>query len=237
MEVKTISVAMATYQGERFIREQIDSILTQLGEGDELIISDDGSRDRTRSIIQDYQRTDSRVILVDGPCQGIVKNFENAIRHAHNERIFLADQDDVWAPDKVKTVMACFEQTDAVLVMHDACVVDEQLKEVEPSFFRLRRSRTGLVNNLIKNSYIGCCMAFNAQLVPDILPFPQKIPMHDQWIGLMAERVGRVELLDKPLLQYRRHGTNQSSMDHGSLRQMLTNRVRMIRALLRKKAR
>lgn len=230
----TVSVAMATCNGMVYIQKQVNSILSQLAETDELVISDDGSTDGTREWLDDLALRDERVRVLDGPRQGVIRNFETAVAACKGEWIFLADQDDEWMPDKREAVLACAAETDAVLVMHDARVVDKRGAVLADSFFALRGSRTGFVKNLWKNSYIGCCIAFSRQLLPHILPFPDGIPMHDQWIGLQAERHGGVVLLDRPLLNYCRHGDNATAMTHGSLVQMLRSRTAMVAAFLRK---
>ena len=230
----TVSVAMATYNGIAYISKQIESVLSQLDKTDELVVSDDGSTDGTREWLDALASRDARVKVLDGPRQGVIKNFETAVTACKGEWVFLADQDDEWMPDKREAVLNYAAQTGASLVMHDACVVDEHGAVLHDSFFALRGSRTGLIKNLWKNSYIGCCMAFSHRLLPYILPFPDGIPMHDQWIGLQAERHGGAALLDKPLLKYCRHGDNATAMTHGSFLQMLRSRIAMTGALLRK---
>ncbi len=231
----TVSVAMASFNGIAHIQEQIETILCQLQDGDELVVSDDGSTDGTREWLDALARQDARVRVLDGPRQGVIRNFEAAIGACKGEWIFLADQDDVWMPDKREEVCRCATQTGAVLVMHDARVVDAQRQLLHPSFFALRVCRTGFVQNLLKNSYIGCCIAFSRQLLPYILPFENGIPMHDQWIGMQAERHGGVALLEKPLLEYRRHEDNATAMMHGSFWQMLRARAGMLVALMKRR--
>lgn len=231
----TVSVAMASFNGMGYIERQIASILCQLSAGDELVVSDDGSTDGTREWLDALCLQDHRVRVLDGPQNGVIRNFEHAIGACKGEWIFLADQDDVWMPDKCQAVLACAAQTGAVLVMHDARVVDGDGRVLHESFFAFRRTRTGWLHNLWKNGYIGCCMAFSRQLLPYILPFERGIPMHDQWIGMQAERHGGTALLAKPLLDYHRHGDNATAMTHGSVWNMVRSRLRMLRALLKKR--
>ena len=154
------SVAMTTMNGERYLGEQLGSILVQLEEGDELVISDDGSTDGTTALLKDLSERDPRVRLIEGPRQGIIANYEHVIRACRGDVIFLSDQDDVWAEDKVKKVTDALEETGASLVMHDARVMNEDLTEVlYPSFFAFRGCRSGFFASLLKNRYIGCCMA------------------------------------------------------------------------------
>ncbi|MCR4615109.1 MAG: glycosyltransferase family 2 protein [Clostridiales bacterium] len=205
MNGKKISVALAAYKGEKYLSRQLDSILPQLGGGDEIIISDDLPGGETQKISEFYADADRRVKYTEGPGRGVIKNFENAIIHCTGDYIFLCDQDDVWLPQKVQRVT---EKLDggALAVLHDAQIGDEDLNITENSFFKAHGTKPGVTANIIRNSYIGCCMAFDARLKEYILPFPDDLPMHDQWIGLIASVKGRVEMIDEPLIIYRRHG-------------------------------
>ena len=228
----SVSVAMAAYNGQAYIKEQIESILKQLKENDELIISLDKSSDQSEKIIRSFN--DARIQLIPGPNQGVVSNFENAIKHTSNDIIFLSDQDDIWLDNKVERVLSSFDEHTQV-VLHDCKVVDQDLNEIESSFFQLRNSQLGIRKNLIKNSYMGACMAFRKELKEYILPFPKDIPMHDQWIGLMGETIGNNKLLNEVLLLYRRHGNNETQLNHSSVVNMVRWRIQMIRALRRRK--
>lgn len=229
--MKNISVVMAAYNGEKYIRTQIESILTQLSDDDELIVSLDTSTDKTEEIIRSF--SDPRIQLIQGPNQGVVSNFEHAINQAKNEIIFLSDQDDVWMSNKVDTVLSFFDE-DTMVVLHDCQIVDEDLHVMESSYFHYRDTKLGIANNVIKNSYIGACMAFHRNLLPSILPFPRGIPMHDQWIGLMGEKKGKNRLCDQPLIQYRRHKKNMSQMKHSGILQMIRWRISILLALLQR---
>lgn len=231
-----ISVAMITYNGAAYIREQVDSILCQLGERDELVVSDDGSTDGTAAAIREYQQADQRVHLLEGPRQGLKKNMEHAIAHTRGEYIFLADQDDIWLPHKVERVMEAFQEKGyshnkegkPYVVVHDAKVFagdDTEHIRME-SFLQFRNGGAGVVKNIVKNSYIGCCMAFRRELKDIILPIPPKIEMHDQWIGILGDsKFGKSCFLWEPLLLYRRHDANNSNMEHYGIIKMLRNRL------------
>lgn len=232
---RTVSVAMAVYNGETYLKEQMDSILSQLGAEDEVIISLDPSTDGTIDIIKDYCLKDFRVRLCRGSGNGVIKNFENAIKHCRNEIIFLADQDDVWKSDKVEKVLRAFKNPEVMVVLHDSEVVDEKLNVLQPSFFDIKQCKPGIIRNIIKNSYIGCCMAFRRKCVKYFLPFPDKLPMHDQWIGLCCEVLGKACFINEPLLMYRRHGENLSGMNHASVFQMLNWRIEIVLALCLRK--
>lgn len=227
-----ISVVLAAYKGEKYIAQQVSSILSQLGEGDELVISDDYPQGETFAAIKDIVETDSRVRYIQGKGQGLIRNFEHAIENARGDFIFLSDQDDVWLDGKVQAVMSEFK-AGADIVMHDADIVDGELKPTGDTSFKLNRAGTGIIKNIIKNSYQGSCMAFKADLKKHILPFPENIPMHDQWIGLMGEKHGKVSLIDKSYLLYRRHGENASG-GGSSLVQKIKWRTAVIRAIIGK---
>lgn len=226
-----ISVCIAAFNGEKYIEEQILSVLGNLDSQDEIIISDDGSSDRTRRIVDDLAEKDRRIRIIDGPRKGLIKNFENAIVHSKGDIIFLCDQDDVWKDNKVKMVLDIFGNTDCTLVMHDACIVDSNLRILGCSFFEFKKCKKGYWRNLIKNSYIGCCMAFKRSILDYAIPFPDNIPMHDQWIGLLSERVGKVEFCNEQLLLYRRHSNNASEMTHLPLGDMVKNRTIMLKCI------
>lgn len=227
MEIR-ISVVMPTYNGERYLRRQLDSILGQLAGQDELVVSDDGSVDGTLSLLQEYRDMDSRIRLLEGPRQGIKKNVEHMLRHARGRYIFLADQDDIWLEGKVESVLRAFGQQGASVVIHDARVFlgDDEADIRMDSFFAFRNAGAGVGKNIIKNSYIGCCMAFRRELLSAILPIPARIEMHDQWIGILGDYyAGKSYFLREALLLYRRHGDNNSAMEHYGIARMLRNRV------------
>lgn len=209
--VLKVSVCLASFNGEAHIYEQIASILASASV-DELIVSDDGSTDATRDIVMAFD--DGRIMLLEGPGLGLIRNFEHALSYATGEVVFLSDQDDVWLSGKVERVLTLLNDVD--MVVTDCRVVDAELREIHPSFFRLNRSNPGLWRNLAKNSYLGCCMGMRRRVVDAALPFPSDIAMHDWWLGLVAERVGRTCFIDEVWSLYRRHGGNASQTSERS---------------------
>ncbi|OIR09417.1 UDP-Glc:alpha-D-GlcNAc-diphosphoundecaprenol beta-1,3-glucosyltransferase WfgD [mine drainage metagenome] len=203
-----VSVCVATYNGEKYFRQQLESILSQLSADDEVIISDNCSTDLTREVINSIG--DARVTLHTFNIRSVVSNFENAFRSASGDVIVIADQDDVWMDGKIDRIKRELEAYD--LVVTDCKVVDEQLNLLHQSLFELIKPRTGIFRNLMRNSYTGCCMAFNRRVLDAALPFPNNLPMHDWWIGLVGEVVGPVKFIDEPFLLYRRHGSNVSTL-------------------------
>lgn len=203
-----VSVCMSSYNGEKYIREQIMSILAQLGISDELIISDDGSTDGTLAIIKDIN--DDRIVLtINNEPHGVNFNFENAIKRAKGDFIFLSDQDDIWLPNKVADCVNALQSAD--LVVHDCIVVDKEKNVIVPSYFKQYKSRKGYLKNIIRNTYIGACMAFRKEILEYVLPFPSNFPVyHDGWLGSMVELKGRVVFLPTNCILYRRHNSNLS---------------------------
>ena len=230
-----VSVAMATYNGEKYIRQQVDSILSQLDSEDELVISDDHSSDGTLSIIEQYMKEDPRVKLFMNEESGVISNFDNALKHTRNDIIFLSDQDDIWKPEKVKTVKAYYEKNPKVqMIMSDITVVDNDLNTTIDSFYEFRGSRSGVIKNIIKNSYIGCAMSFRRELKEQILPIPRNVPMHDMWIGLVADLNKSALLIPEKLIYYRRHDANVTSVENtSSLKEKILWRFQISSLLLK----
>lgn len=228
-----ISVCMATYNGEKYIEEQLRSILSQLGENDEVIISDDSSTDNTVNIIKSFN--DKRIKIFDHQkFRSPILNFENALKHATGDIIVLADQDDIWKPHKIETIKKYLQDYD--LVVSDADIIDEFGNIIAFSFFKINNSKKGLMRNLIKNSYMGCTMAFNRKILEKALPFPRDIPMHDWWIGLIAEMYGKTYFIEDKLISYRRHGANTSPTGEKSkysLSDKILFRVKILKNLLK----
>ena len=133
----SVSVVMAAYNGEKYLPQQIDSIISQMNQDDELIISLDPSNDRSEQIIRDYCMKYSNIRLLMGPGKGLISNFENGLRSAVNEYIFLADQDDVWLKEKISKVVSSFDQ-DTMVVMHDATITDSDLNSSGKSVYQVR---------------------------------------------------------------------------------------------------
>lgn len=230
-----ISVCMATYNGKRYLTEQIESVLNNLGPNDELLISDDGSTDGTLDLLDEYASRDCRVKVLHSGHRGVIENFENAIRGASGELFFLCDQDDIWKDGKIDSVRKVFESNpNTMVVVHDAQLVDGNGSEIDQTLFDLRRSKPGFMKNLIKNSYVGCCMAFRRSLLSKALPIPSDVEMHDWWLGLCGELSGETVFLSNRLIDYRRHESNTSSLHHHSYPVMIKNRVVLLAELVRR---
>jgi glycosyltransferase involved in cell wall biosynthesis len=209
---------MASYNGAKFISSQISSILKQLGNDDELIISDDGSSDNTIEIINSFD--DERIILLNHTRNDKIRkktythylvssNFENALQFCTGDIIFLADQDDIWIENKISNMMPFFETYS--LVMSDCSILDQESTREQNSFFNEKIILPrGLVKNIVKPIYHGCCLAFRREILNVALPFPEKMILHDSWIGILGENFGKVKFIDEKLVLYRRHFSNSS---------------------------
>jgi len=230
-----ISVLLAAYRGEKHIARQIASILPQLEPGDELLISDDSpvNDNATYEAIKKALPCDDDPFYDDinveysmGPQQGVINNVESLLEDARGDILVLCDQDDVWLPGKLEKTRELLNVAKPALLAHSAILTDEALNETGGRQY----AKPGLLRNLVKNSYTGCCMAFTRALLPHILPFPENIPMHDQWIGLRAEKFGQVHVVDEPYILHRRHGDTQTGQG-STLKQKLQWRWSMAMAL------
>ncbi len=231
-----ISVCLACYNGEKYIEEQLRSILVQLGDHDEVIISDDGSSDSTIEIIRSFRDPRIRILSNPGPDHGVNANFNNALSNARGDIIFLSDQDDVWLPGKVQNCLDALENAD--LVVHDAIITDYTLKPYNKTLFSELNIKKGFVNNLVKNRFTGCCMAFKSGMLKYMLPIPVcKSFFHDNWIGLICELKGNVSFIESAEIYFRRHPDSKSLAGKGiglSLLNKLKSRIGLIFLLLKR---
>ena len=230
-----ISVCIAAYNGEKYIREQIASILFQLNSDDEVIISDDGSKDGTIAILESFHDQRIRIYSNEGT-HGFVSNFENALRQAKGDYIFLSDQDDVWKGNKVEIIMSSLESYS--LVIHDAELINGQGKALGRRYYSTMHCHTSFLANLWKTRWLGCCMAFRRDVLDYCLPFPPNIVAHDYWIGMMGMLKFRYCFMDDVLISYRRHGGNVSPSSEKSYNSMYykiyTKRVQILISILRR---
>lgn len=232
-----ISVCIATYNGESYVEEQMRSILAQLGSEDELILSDDSSKDRTLEIVRGL--SDPRVrVLAEGPNVGHVRNFERALKAASGDVIFLSDQDDVWLPDKVRDVMAVFiSHPEAQMVHHALSTMDEQGRTLNPLWNHVPEGASGgwffLLAQCLRCSMFGCAMAIRRELLEVLLPFPAAAYAHDHWLTVAAGMgaVEGIQQLNRPLVRYRQHRNNVTPRHGLSWRRRLSVRLDMLRMI------
>ncbi|MEQ7800899.1 glycosyltransferase family 2 protein [Pedobacter sp. ASV1-7] len=201
---------MATYNGGKYIKDQIASILPQLKLSDELVISDDSSTDNTIEIIRSFN--DKRIKIIENQqFKSPIFNFENALKHSDGDVIFLSDQDDKWSENKVEVMLSALQKYD--LVVSNAFIGDGSLNIIRDSYFEWRKSRNGILKNFVRNSYLGCCMAFKRKVIQVALPFPKDIPMHDMWLGMISEIYFKPVFIKDKLMIYRRHDENATFLN------------------------
>lgn len=217
-----ISVAMCTYNGEKYVRDQLESIIYQTLQPDEVIICDDCSSDSTVKVIENVmgQWTGSWKLVRNRKNQGYRKNFQQAISLCQGDFIFLSDQDDVWNKKKLATEYPYFEDDEVILVFHDAEIVDENLKQISPSFwknlgFNYTSFEKGDYSRLLRENLIqGASCGFRRKLFELCKPpFPEEA-IHDEWLGINATFLGKIIPIHKQLLKYRQTGHNQIGGKH-----------------------
>ena len=191
---------------------------------------DDGSTDDTCRIIESFD--DGRVLLMKHKTtQGVLRSFEDAIRRARGDILFLSDQDDIWAADKVSIVLEAFRMhPESDIAVSDAALIDDTGSPIAPSYYAQRgKFRSGLVANVFRCSYLGCTMAFRGRIRNRILPFPTGADvLHDVWIGTVNSLAGGKTLyIDHPLVFYRRHAGNAT----GNRRLSVARQIRIRWAL------
>ncbi len=213
---------MAVYNGLPYLRQQMASVLRELRPEDELVVVDDHSTDGSLAWLQGLR--DSRLVLLPNDQNlGVSRSFERALCACTRQVVLLCDQDDVWIAGKRDALALPFEQDpQCAVVVSDAQVIDEHGAILSPSFMAGRGGfRGGWWSTLVKNRYLGCCMALHRDIVALGLPIPARAPMHDMWFGMLAVSRGRVHYIARPYLQYRRHDRNVSPSTRAGVLQML----------------
>lgn len=214
-----VSVCLASCNGEKYIVQQVESILCQLGADDEIVISDDHSTDKTLDLLRSFHDSRIRILQFERDKsfytvpQLVTTNFEHALLAAKGDYIFTCDQDDIWLEHKVKVCLEYLAEYE--LVVHDCMVVDVDGNLLYPSYFDLTDVRPGFLYNFYKMRYLGCCMAFRKELLKDILPIPYTIAQ-DTWICLVNELLYHSFCIPECLSKYRRHGANVSNASNKS---------------------
>lgn len=218
MEEK-IDILLATYNGERFLKEQLDSILNQTYKNIRLVISDDCSKDNTREILKEYANKDSRVeIHFQDVNLGYIRNFEYLLKQVKNDIYMLSDQDDIWLEEKVQKTLETLKIQKADMVFGDLEVVDKNLKTIYPSFGdfmllndKIRKYVSSYRLNYLYNCVTGCTVMSKKKFIEKILPIPAatKYVAHDHWMGLMVSLNGKMAYMEEKYIKYRQHGDNE----------------------------
>lgn len=219
---QTIDILLATYNGERFLGEQLASLLAQSDQDFRIIARDDGSSDKTVAGLERFAAEHpERLLLLTNPGtrSGACGNFAALMRASTGPYVMLCDQDDIWHPDKVaasRLAMAGLESAHGshapLLIFSDLRVIDDKAVEIAPSmaaYQRLKlRSARQLNHFLLQNSVTGCTLLANRALIDKSLPVPAEAIMHDHWLALVASAFGSMLAIERPLIDYRQHGAN-----------------------------
>lgn len=217
-----IDVLMATYNGEKYLKEQIDSILNQTYQNIHLIISDDCSTDKTREILKTYEENERISVFYQEKNLGYVKNFEFLLKQVENNLYMLSDQDDFWMPEKIEKSVEKLQNENLDLVFGDLEVVDENLNTIYNSFSKFmlldRKIKRELNTNKLQylyNCMTGCTILSKKEFLDKILPLPtnSKYMIHDYWMGLVISLNGKIGYLEETYIKYRQHGNNQVGTD------------------------
>lgn len=224
----SLSVCMATYNGENFIAEQISSILLQLKSDDELIIVDDCSKDNTVQIIRNFNNNKIKIYQNEKNC-GEIFTFSRAISLAKNDIIFLSDQDDIWIKGRVELMKKKLLDTGALVIFSNFDIMNMAGK-IEPFSHPLKsKDSSRHFNNICgiflgKRHYYGCTMAFQRKIINLILPIPSFVKSHDLWIAMAGNLLGSIEHIDEKTLIRRIHGNNVTNTNRKLLTKIWSRR-------------
>lgn len=218
-----VDVIIPTYNGEKYIKEQLDSILKQTYTNIRIIISDDCSKDSTPQILKEYKEKDDRIeVYIQEKNLGVVKNVEFLLKKVESPLYMLSDQDDVWLPNKIEKSVEKLNEKKADLVFGDLEVVNANLETIYPSFgdfMLLNRKIKKYINsyklNYLYNCVTGCTVLSKKKFISKIIPIPtdSKYLIHDHWIGLIVSLNGKLVYMPEKYIKYRQHGDNQVGTD------------------------
>ena len=213
-----IDILLATYNGQEFLREQIDSILNQSYQDFNLIISDDSSEDETYKILKEYEKKDSRIRLFRQEKNlGLIQNFEFLLKQVTSDYFMFSDQDDIWKENKIEKSINKLKQEKAALVYTDLEIVDKNLEIIYPSYWKYKNiyKKIKKYNNFealyLNNFVTGCTILAKSNYIKDIVPLPKtsKFMLHDYWTALVIASKDKIAYLDEPTIKYRQHKNNR----------------------------
>jgi rhamnosyltransferase len=213
-----VDIAMATYNGEAYIEEQIISILNQTYHDWTLYISDDASTDRTIEIITKYSKIDARVKLINTARQGgVIRNFNKALEATNSDYVLLSDQDDVWFPNRLAMLLEEMHKVEIsknkpIMIFSDLELVDKNLIVTAQSFYESNgidpRENLNVFNLVWGSSVYGCSTILNRCLLNKCLPIPPSVPMHDCWLALNSVTELGLHYYEQKTIKYRQHENN-----------------------------
>jgi hypothetical protein len=226
--------ARCSGNGEKYLPEQLDSILKQLEPQDEIVVSYDQSRDNTWHLLMEYQKQYPQIRVLKNRNPGINGNFNNAIAACAGDYIFICDQDDRWADNKRAAVVETFAKTGADMVIHNGVHIDTEGKTISEPFFTMYRIGDGKLKNILKPRYSGCCTAFTKEMAAKIMPMPMVLDAYDHWIGTIGEFMGKIAYNEQILLYHRLHGVNATPVSSRSLGVIFRARWTLLKELRRR---
>lgn len=207
-----VSIAICTYNGEKFLIEQLDSLLGQSYRHIEMIVVDDCSKDNTVSILKQYEEKHPNFkVYQNDQNLGYIKNFEKAISLCNGDYIALCDQDDIWDPNKIELQLAGIGNH--ALIYHDSEFIDDKghsLDKKKSDILNMYQGESS-VPFLFFNCVSGHACLFNRKLIPYCLPFPQEV-FHDRWLAFTATNNGGITYLNKALVKYRQHENTDTNI-------------------------
>lgn len=216
-----INIILSTYNGEKYLKEQLDSILSQSFSDFKVLVRDDGSTDNTVAILKEYEKMyPNKISLIEDDEGNLrsTRSFMKLLEYSSDcEYVMFCDQDDVWLPEKIELTLKKIiemeeEFGDIPLLVHtDLVVVDESLRIINNSFFNFQKIdpyRDSFNNLLMQNVITGCTVMINKDLVQKCLPIPDGVIIHDWWAGLVASKFGKIGYLSQATIQYRQHRAN-----------------------------
>ena len=228
IENKRIDILMATYNGEKYLVEQLDSIINQTYHNWNLLIRDDNSTDKTLEIIQNYHKKDKRIkILKDNKGNlGIVRNFEELLKSSESEFIMFSDQDDIWVENKLDMYLKMIEKikNKGFMIHSDAILFDKNKSNILKDTFISKKAINRGLENVFFNYFVqGATILISKEIKNFILPFPKEVYLHDRYIHLISELFFERIFVNKALIYYRQHGDNQIGAKN-TIRELLSKR-------------
>lgn len=215
---KPVHIVMASYNGEAYLEEQLESLLHQSYADFTLEICDDGSTDGTLDILERYAKEDERIsIHRNEKNMGYVKNFMQGIKRSQASYIMLCDQDDIWNPNKIEITLKAMKKAEnetpnvPLLVFTDAMNYDSDSGEETGRFHKnshLDIKKVDTAHIFMENKCIGCTVMINQAVLSYLSELPEQIRVHDWWLALICSHFGRIVYVDEPTLKYRQHGGN-----------------------------
>ena len=234
-------ILLSTYNGEKYIKEQLDSLLSQTRKNFEILIRDDGSSDNTINIILEYQKKypkEIRYIKDDLGNLGSSKSFIKLLEYSDSEYIMFCDQDDIWLPEKIEKSINKIKELEVesnknipLLVFTDLTVVDEKLNIINKSYWNYQKLIPSITNDwkklLSQNVITGCTIIMNKKAKEVCLPFTLEMMIHDQWIGVNVSKYGKIGYLNEQTILYRQHGNNVEGAHNYGIKYVLNKLMKL----------